>query len=164
MPPNKTPLPKVVFSRPVIALGSDFGAAAALPAIATPFTLGCSVPGRGRWVTTSIYRFDPAIDWPTDLACPLVWNSALRSFDGAPVSLGAYARSVALKTEPVKFTVINVASAAADAATDKQWNAYRGMRDDNFPEVPPDGAVFLGWLHELCVECVVRCCRCRLQL
>jgi hypothetical protein len=49
-----------------------------------PFTLGCGVPGLSRWVTTTIFRFDPLIDWPADLACELKWNAALKSFDGGP--------------------------------------------------------------------------------
>jgi len=47
-----------------------------------PFTLSCPVPGRSRWVTTTIFRFDPAIDWPTDLECEFKWNAALKTFDG----------------------------------------------------------------------------------
>jgi hypothetical protein len=129
-----------VFSRPVIALGSDFGVAS-LPANATPFALeGCNAPGRGRWVTTSIYRFDLTIDaWPTDLACAFAWNKALRSFDGMPLTLGARAPRVALTTPPVKFELRSIDSAAASAATDGQWSAYNGLKDDKFPETPPDG-------------------------
>lgn len=48
-----------------------------------PFTLGCPVPGMARWVTTSIYRFDPSVNWPTDLACVFKWNAGLKTFDGA---------------------------------------------------------------------------------
>jgi hypothetical protein len=44
-----------------------------------------------------------------------------------------------LVTPPVTFDVIGVSSKRADDVTDNQWNAYRGMADDNFPEVPPDG-------------------------
>lgn len=47
-----------------------------------PFTLGCPVPGLSRWVTTTIFRFDPLIDWPADLDCALKWNTALKTFDG----------------------------------------------------------------------------------
>lgn len=131
----------VVFSRPVIALGSDFGQAA-LPASMVPFTLSCSVPGLTRWVTTTIYRFDPLIDWPADLDCTLKWNTALKTFDGAPLVLGA-AAAQRLVTPPMTFDIISVTSKMADAVTDDQWNAYRGMKDDNFPEVPPDANVTL---------------------
>ena len=49
----------------------------------TPFRLSCGVPGKARWVTTSIARFDPDVDWPSDLDCSFVWNAALRAYDGA---------------------------------------------------------------------------------
>jgi hypothetical protein len=39
----------------------------------------------------------------------------------------------------VAFTVADVSSERAQNVTDGQWNAYRGMADDKFPEVPPDG-------------------------
>jgi hypothetical protein len=35
-----------------------------------------------RWVTTNIARFDPSVDWPTDLDCTFQWNRALRTYDG----------------------------------------------------------------------------------
>lgn len=47
-----------------------------------PFTVNCSVPGLFRWVTTNIARWDPTIEWPTDLDCSFEWNTALKSFDG----------------------------------------------------------------------------------
>lgn len=47
-----------------------------------PFTLSCGTPGRLRWVTTNIARFDPSIDWPTDLDCQFEWNKALKTYDG----------------------------------------------------------------------------------
>ena len=46
------------FHRSVIALGSDFGGGA-LPHHLTPFFIHPPVPGRLRWVTTSVARFDP---------------------------------------------------------------------------------------------------------
>ncbi len=47
-----------------------------------PFTLTCNTPGRLRWVTTNIARFDPSVDWPTDLSCAFVWNKNLKTYDG----------------------------------------------------------------------------------
>jgi len=35
-----------------------------------------------RWVTTNIARFDPVIEWPTDLDCTFNWNKDLKTFDG----------------------------------------------------------------------------------
>lgn len=47
-----------------------------------PFTLSCGTPGRLRWVTTNIARFDPSVEWPSDLNCKFEWNKALKSYDG----------------------------------------------------------------------------------
>ena len=52
-----------------------------------PFNLSCGQLGRLRWVTTSIYRLDLNIPWPTDLDCQLKWNTGLTSFDGATASI-----------------------------------------------------------------------------
>jgi hypothetical protein len=87
----------VVFSRSVIAMGSDFGASSpsilgVLPnkehAIASnlPFYVTSNgalkaVPGKLRWVTTYIARFDPDIDWPLDLKFELVVNPTLTAWD-----------------------------------------------------------------------------------
>jgi hypothetical protein len=87
---------QIVFSRPVIALGADFGGS--VPPGQLPFTLSGggdnstgglqTLPfGRFRWVTTYIARFDP-IDgaWPTDLALSLIWNRQLTTWDGVTLS------------------------------------------------------------------------------
>ncbi|KAI8474281.1 MAG: hypothetical protein J3K34DRAFT_375003 [Monoraphidium minutum] len=134
-----------VYSRPVIALGSDFGQAT-LPASMVPFTLGCPVPGLGRWVTTTIYRFDASVEWPPDLDCAFKWNTALKTFDGAPLALSSQPTHQ-LVTAPMTFDVIDVSSKLANEVTGDQWNAYRGMADDNFPEVPPDGNVTLSFSY-----------------
>lgn len=52
-----------------------------------PFALTCNVTGRGRWVTTTIYRFDITMGehwhgWPPDLSCLFKWNTGLKAFDG----------------------------------------------------------------------------------
>lgn len=53
-----------------------------LTLLQVPFMLSCGTPGRLRWVTTNIARFDPSVDWPTDLACTFDWNKDLKTFDG----------------------------------------------------------------------------------
>jgi hypothetical protein len=53
--------------------------------------------------------------------------------------------SVKLTSPPIKLEVVGVTSKQADLVTDDQWNAYRGMKGDNFPEVPPDGERGAGW-------------------
>lgn len=61
-----------------------------MPAALVPFTLSCSTPGRLRWVTTSMARFDPSVDWPTDLSCNFQWNTKLRSWDGECAGAGGW--------------------------------------------------------------------------
>lgn len=60
------------------------------------------------------------------------------SFSGAPLVLNS-PKSIKIKSAPISMTVASIASASANNATDDQWSAYRGMSDDHFPEVPPDG-------------------------
>ena len=82
----------------MIALGSDFGAnspailgtlptearavASNLPLYATASGARQPIPGKLRWVTTYIVRFDPDIDWPLDLAFDVVINPELKAWDG----------------------------------------------------------------------------------
>lgn len=132
--------PQAVFSRPVLALGADWGLQQ-LPREQLPFNLSCNVPGRLRWVTTNIARFDPSVDWPPDLACTFAWNRGLRAYDGATLQLGAdVPPSTRLQTQPLRMAVDRVDSAAAVAATGGQWSAFIGGPGDQLPEVPPDGA------------------------
>ncbi|KAF6250306.1 hypothetical protein COO60DRAFT_896848 [Scenedesmus sp. NREL 46B-D3] len=151
-----------VFSRPVIALGSDFGQQA-LPDTLVPFKVNCPVPGMFRWVTTNIARWDPSIAWPTDLDCEFTWNTALKSFDGAPLVLRG-PRKVRITSSRITFDVADIASASANKATDYQWNAYRGMEDDKLPEVPPDANITLTFSYPVLLSAlqsalaVVPCC------
>ena len=68
----------VIFSRSVIALGSDFGNDEFTSGDQAPFKLlckqqgnvkggECDIPGTLRWVTTSIARFTPNNTWPTGM-------------------------------------------------------------------------------------------------
>ena len=84
----------LVFSRAVIALGSNFhgGDNSAAHGV-EPLLWTCNdeasggaapLPGRTWWVTTAIVRFDPAVPWPNDLHCEVQANPQLRSFDDTP--------------------------------------------------------------------------------
>lgn len=119
-----------VFSRPIIPLGSDFGKEQEYGG-AVPFTISCDgsspVPGRGRWVTTNIARFDPSVDWPSDLACTFEWNATLSSYDGAPLQLSS-PRQVSLRTEPLKMTLGLITSELANNLTDNNWSPREGKR------------------------------------
>lgn len=52
------------------------------PRLQVPFNLSCPMPGKFRWVTTTIARFDPNVDWPTDINCTLDFNKELTTYDG----------------------------------------------------------------------------------
>ncbi|PNH12233.1 hypothetical protein TSOC_000852 [Tetrabaena socialis] len=128
----------VVFSRPVIALGSDFGDASATKKV--PFRLSCSVPGKSRWVTTTIFRFDPDVDWPTDLNCNLTWTAGLSTYDGAPLALGSVPVTRSLVTYPLTLSIGGVLSDLATNLTDGLWNPSTAPTPEVPFEVPPDGA------------------------
>lgn len=118
-----------VFSRPVVPLGSDFGAAEDFGGVA-PFNLSCNslqpLPGSRRWVTTNIARFTPAIAWPSDLSCTLQWNESLTSWDGGRLELGGAPAAVALATPPLNITLADVTSRLAEQLTDGNWNGSIG--------------------------------------
>lgn len=77
---------QVVFSRAVVALGSD----AASPAPEqTPFTVLGGSAGRFRWLNSYVASFEPEGEWATDLTLDFAWNAQLASFDGAPLQEAA---------------------------------------------------------------------------
>lgn len=58
---------------------------------------------------------------------------------GAPLILSS-PKSFRLTTGPVTMSLQSVSSAAANNATDNQWDARAGaLPGDKLPEVPPDG-------------------------
>ncbi|GLI68405.1 hypothetical protein VaNZ11_012792 [Volvox africanus] len=131
-----------VFSRPVIALGSDFGLDPANHSM-LPFSLSCPVPGRFRWVTTSIARFDPDVDWPTDLDCTLNWVTTLTAYDGASLELGDIPPSRRLVSKSLTMRLTGMVSELAYNLTDGLWDGTLGLPSDVLPEVPPDGRLVL---------------------
>ncbi|KAK9803301.1 hypothetical protein WJX72_010340 [[Myrmecia] bisecta] len=124
----------VVYSRAVIALGSDFGVEA-LPASQIPLTFSNAIPGNWRWVTTYIARWVPTVDWPTDLNITLSWNTNLTAYDGAKLQLNNTA-PVLLTTAPLSMALRQVRSERALNLTDNQWDATSGLPDDSLPEPP----------------------------
>ncbi|KAG1668837.1 hypothetical protein FOA52_004932 [Chlamydomonas sp. UWO 241] len=138
---------QAVFSRPVIALGSDFGAEDNYGG-KVPFNLTCNAPGRFRWVTTTIARFDPTQDWPTDLDCTLVWNTNLTTHDGVALQLGDVPTQRGLETLPLTMAITDVTSATADNLTGGLWAPDVGAPWDKVPwEVPPDGIISLSFSY-----------------
>ena len=141
----------VVFSRPVIKLGSNFGpiddpasaavngvqpllwlctGTAARPAWAAP------VAGRLYWVTTSILRFDPTEAWGNDLRCLVSVNPGLRSWDGAALVGNSRVRK-SFNTSALHIVrPAIVSSAKAAAATNGRWRSKLGDEADD--ECPDD--------------------------
>eukprot|EP01051_Picozoa_sp_SAG22_P011514 SAG22_NODE_1115_length_5527_cov_2.365328_3_plen_222_part_00 len=146
----------VVFSRPVIKLGSNFGGGggggaatvngvqpllwlctgtAARPAWAAP------VAGRLYWVTTSILRFDPAEGWGNDLRCAVSVNPRLRSYDGAQLVGKRARKTFNTSTLAVGNGYATVSSAKAAAATDGRWQARLGHEADFECREPHDHGI-----------------------
>ena len=57
------------------------------------------VPGKLRWVTTSIARFDPELNWPPDLRLQVRINLDLTAHDGAKLDL-QYRSSFSFSSSP----------------------------------------------------------------
>eukprot|EP01025_Chloroclados_australasicus_P057180 TRINITY_DN7117_c0_g1_i5.p1 TRINITY_DN7117_c0_g1~~TRINITY_DN7117_c0_g1_i5.p1 ORF type:complete len:2201 (-),score=318.83 TRINITY_DN7117_c0_g1_i5:388-6837(-) len=136
----------VVFSRPVIALGSDF-AQETFPSDKVPFSLSEDIPGSFRWVTTYIARWDPEGSWPSDWDLDLVWNPDLTTWDDVPLNLTGIPKRVPLQTPSQSFSVSDVESELAKNLTDGEWGpsstqSYEGVGE---PEVPPDGILILSF-------------------
>ncbi|GIL68720.1 hypothetical protein Vafri_21968 [Volvox africanus] len=130
----------VVFSRPVIALGQDFENDGNIKKV-VPFRLSCNWPGKLRWVTTSIARYDPSEPWPSGLECNLIWNTALKTFDGVPLQLGNIPAISPLYSPSLYVMHTVVYSDLAANLTAGQWNSNTLLPDDKGPEVPPDGHI-----------------------
>ncbi|GMH46152.1 hypothetical protein BSKO_14120 [Bryopsis sp. KO-2023] len=132
----------VVFSRPVIALGQDFGTEE-LPEDKVPFTLNPGIAGRFRWVTTYIARWDPEDGWPLDMDIQFEWNKKLTTHDGLPLRLGVVPERLNLTTPTLSMTLGRVTSEKAENLTDDEWDSNLGLNTDHLPEVPPDGVIEL---------------------
>ena len=106
------------FSLAMIALGEDFGAGA-LPAALVPFELDPPIPGKLRWVTTTIARFDADDDFPPSLNFTLRL-SGMASSSGA--TLPADARTEwHFSTPALRMSVARVHSPLALALTGGSW-------------------------------------------
>lgn len=108
----------VVFSRSVIAMGSDFGAASPallgalptkeqaaasnLPLYATASGAAQPVPGKLRWVTTYIARFDPDTNWPLDLKFEIIINPNLKAWDGTKLTVAEDKSTRSFQTDQLR--------------------------------------------------------------
>eukprot|EP01065_Artemidia_motanka_P009493 TRINITY_DN1485_c0_g1_i1.p1 TRINITY_DN1485_c0_g1~~TRINITY_DN1485_c0_g1_i1.p1 ORF type:complete len:2335 (+),score=541.26 TRINITY_DN1485_c0_g1_i1:189-7193(+) len=149
----------VVFGRSVIALGSAWKEAAgstdsregvAVNGVA-PAKLTCTsdepVPGYWRWVTTAILRFDPAVDWPSDIECTVAVNPALRSYDGA-LLVGDRSQAQ-FGSNQLQIRGIEVQSAVAEEITGGVWKSSLSSGQGEAHEVPSDGVVTIYFSHAI---------------
>eukprot|EP01025_Chloroclados_australasicus_P018154 TRINITY_DN193_c1_g1_i6.p1 TRINITY_DN193_c1_g1~~TRINITY_DN193_c1_g1_i6.p1 ORF type:complete len:2102 (+),score=278.55 TRINITY_DN193_c1_g1_i6:140-6445(+) len=109
----------VVFSRPVVSLGSDFGVES-LPQDKVPFTIDGGFPYVARWVQSYVYRLDPIGEYPKDLTTRLVWNKNLTTWDGVKFDAGNL-DFVTLTTQSIEMFKGDITSEAALVATDGRW-------------------------------------------
>eukprot|EP01134_Creolimax_fragrantissima_P006822 CFRG6822T1 len=160
----------VIFSRPVIALGSDFitsdnfeSKTLFLPSNLVPFTITCGdnnnhkkdeceIVGTLRWVTTSIARFTPTGPWPTDLIFHINIPSDLTTFDGVTInSSNAKSLRRAYRTSALSWHVSEVVSAKALEYTGKQWTSRvpQGSRShaNMAYEMPPDAYMEITFMN-----------------
>mmetsp|Transcript_74110 Transcript_74110/g.154582 ORF Transcript_74110/g.154582 Transcript_74110/m.154582 type:complete len:2199 (+) Transcript_74110:100-6696(+) len=140
----------ITFSRPVIALGSDWKDSTASGIGSAPFHFeSCenwpsfNVPGKARWTTTSIVRFDPDIKWPTDLCFDLVINETLSTYDGVKLQAGTSARW-RITSQPLEIRLREITSATASDATGGRWSSRLSSGPNaGKHEAPPDAALYL---------------------
>eukprot|EP01094_Clydonella_sp_ATCC50884_P020809 TRINITY_DN439_c0_g1_i1.p1 TRINITY_DN439_c0_g1~~TRINITY_DN439_c0_g1_i1.p1 ORF type:complete len:2206 (-),score=883.54 TRINITY_DN439_c0_g1_i1:214-6831(-) len=138
----------VTFNRPVIPLGSDY-ADGELPAELVPFTLeGSAVPGRVRWVTTYMARFDADVPWPAEVRLRLQVKHDLVSHDGLHVDCSASPCDASFHSAPLAMSVGRVSSAVADELTDGRWAANIAPYGSD----PHSAEVVWEWPHDAVVQ------------
>ena len=130
----------LTFSLAAIALGADFGA----EDDSIPFTLDPPVPGRFRWVSTTIARFDPSSSWPPELDLTLSLKPGLASYTGVALSSES-TQSWTFQTPSLSMRVSRVASATAAALTNNKWSSSFQPLSPGAHEVPPDGEIVLSF-------------------
>lgn len=135
----------VTFTHAIIALGSDWGPGA-LPDALDPFDMSPRVAGSVRWVTTSIARFDPAVDWPTDLSLSVRVKPSLVSYAGLTLDRSTNPTH-AFSTPPLGMSAGRVRSALALAVTNGSWQASLHPIAPGALELPPDAAIELDFSH-----------------
>ncbi|KNC80998.1 hypothetical protein, variant [Sphaeroforma arctica JP610] len=148
----------IMFSRPVIALGSDLvigeeGEVAELPDDLVPMKFvcengdqeaqECNIDGVMRWVTTSIARFTPIGGWPTDVKFTVVVPDDLTTFDGVVISAENDAELQRKYSTPsLRWTLKKVVSEQASEYTEGRWDSRVALNSrfhgDTAYEMPPD--------------------------
>ncbi|CAK8986322.1 unnamed protein product [Durusdinium trenchii] len=136
-----------VFNLAVIPLGADLGDGP-LPEDYVPFILqGAEVPGHLRWVSSSTARFDPFVDWPSDLKdVTLQFNTRLKSVSGK--SLKEFPKMRHFSTAPLTFWVREVRSEICENLTDNSWSSSleaRKFKPKHAHECPFDARVLISF-------------------
>lgn len=135
-------------------MGSDWGSGEpkTKPFKFVGLPAGVTIPGKTRWVTTSIARFDPDVDWPTDLDFNVVVEP-LVTFDGSALS-ATYKASYT--TQGQHFYLSDVSSKKATELTNGAWSASYGYWTktatnslSNLMEVPSDGVIRLSFSYPI---------------
>mmetsp|Transcript_52119 Transcript_52119/g.130917 ORF Transcript_52119/g.130917 Transcript_52119/m.130917 type:complete len:2340 (-) Transcript_52119:890-7909(-) len=136
----------VVFNLPVIPLGADY----ITDDFTSPFNITANnalgkIPGTTYWVTTSIARFDPAVDWPSDLEVTVKINRDLTSVSGkALVDSPAFDEASlarVYKTDTQSLSVGTVRSNRTLELTGGLWASNVDKWIDDADEVPPDSEI-----------------------
>lgn len=158
----------IVFNRAVIALGSDFDSYRATTTkdlmlldktnktVQMPFVFEGlpeeGIPGKFRWVTTSICRFDPDIQWPTDLKFRVRVKEDLVAFDGTKLS---NTKMVHYQTKTLSMYIASVESKLANQLTDNNWDPLVGQ-SDSVVECPPDAEINISFSNTIDSESVIK--------
>eukprot|EP01127_Copromyxa_protea_P019958 TRINITY_DN6582_c0_g1_i1.p1 TRINITY_DN6582_c0_g1~~TRINITY_DN6582_c0_g1_i1.p1 ORF type:complete len:1992 (-),score=234.88 TRINITY_DN6582_c0_g1_i1:99-6074(-) len=124
----------VIFDSAVIALGSDWNTNPS-----NPFKSNMQVPGKVRWVTTTIARFDPDVAWPPDLSFPVeIRATDYRGNTSQP-------KTANYSTSPSTFTIQKILSETASNLTGGSWSSHSNHPSFKAPECPPDGRIYLSF-------------------
>lgn len=144
----------VVFTRPVISFGSDWGN----PLTQAPFEFVdesgaiLNIPGRIYCPTTFIVRFDPEDEWPSDLSLTVRLRSSFRSYDGLKLQRLPQIR---FTTPPLTMNLESVVSPRAAAMTENAWNAFTAG-EAGYPECPSDCTLTVRFSHPVSVELIAQ--------
>jgi hypothetical protein len=139
----------------VIELGADWQPQGGdtIPKEKQPFALeACpgqptfNVPGKMRWATTAIARWDPDDDWPTDLCFILKLSSTLKTFDNMNLPSGM--PSTKFRTTSLSWYLSYVRSDLAHNYTGGTWTSKR-FDKSNVHECPHDAIVYLSFSSKI---------------
>eukprot|EP00013_Stygamoeba_regulata_P021284 CAMPEP_0177660122 /NCGR_PEP_ID=MMETSP0447-20121125/17839_1 /TAXON_ID=0 /ORGANISM="Stygamoeba regulata, Strain BSH-02190019" /LENGTH=436 /DNA_ID=CAMNT_0019165101 /DNA_START=17 /DNA_END=1324 /DNA_ORIENTATION=+ len=150
----------VVFNRPVIRLGQDYGSV--LPNKLNPFRVvpeeaDVAVPVVARWLTTNVARLEAKPSWVSDLRFNVSINPDLVAFDGAQAANAADFNR-AYHTSPQRVSFVK-------ASSDGLRRIYQAEADtpqlevDGVLEVPPDGVVAVHFAFPVDVALVAQALR-----